>query len=265
MAEEASWPEGEGETDIKKVGIGILVAAIILGIVVYGGYTFSQRRAGKQIFPAGFPLGGGDSGGKRDVLLSEVNCESDTPQEINPWAYYIRCDPFTAAPNETWVTYTDPDYGFSISLPESLDVIPYGKDLGVAYKELAPFASSNLLYIIDLADIRSGEFVTMGLVEYANNYWQQYSGLTGIQSAESFTNVNGLRGMRAVYINSQGETPSTEVFFEFPDRPGNFVHLASGVLEPSVFDRIVDSFRFGEAATPEATPAPVATPAAPTP
>ena len=55
-----------------------------------------------------------------------------------------------------------------------------------------------------------------------------------------FTNSNGIRGYRAKYLNSANQAPNDDVFFEVPE-PHFIIHVASGVLDAAVFDKLIDS------------------------
>ncbi len=103
-----------------------------------------------------------------------------------------------------------------------------------------------MVFTVDLASSRSGEFKTMDLANYPESYWRQFSGLTGTKEILRFSNSNGVKGARAVYVNVSNESPATEVFFEFPTRKGDFVHFGSGVLSPDVFNKIIDTFQFNQ-------------------
>lgn len=239
MSEEKN-DELEIPENFSKVLVGLVVGVVVLGAVVYGAYTFSKK-SGQTVLPSGFPV-------KQEAKnplpsLSTIDCAKETkPDPRNYWPYYIKCQPFRTDTETKWKTFDDP-LGFALDLPETLKLAPpFPNGLGYSYNEIP--ATENLLFSIDLSASRSGEFKTMDISNYPENYWRQFSGLTGVKETFKFTNSKNVKGQRAVYVNVNNETPSVDVFFEFPWKKGDFVHFGSGVLSPEVFNTIIDSFKF---------------------
>lgn len=230
--------ELEVPENFSKVALGLLAGLVILGVVVYGAYTYSKK-GGQTVLPSGFPA----AQTVAPVTLANLDCAKTTKSDPNnPWPYYIKCSPFRVSTDTKWVPFTENTHGFSFDLPESLKTSAYPNGLGVSYNEIQP--QNNLLYSLDQASSRSGEFKSMTIANYPENYWRQFSGLTSLKSVTRFTNSKNVKGARAMYVNVANETPSTEVFFEFPTKPGDFVHFGTGILSIEVFNTIVDSFKF---------------------
>ena len=66
----------------------------------------------------------------------------------------------------------------------------------------------------------------------------------GVDKIDAFQNVNNLKGYRAIFINDVDQTPNVDIFFEVPGNNDLVIHLANGNLDPSIFDRIVDSVKW---------------------
>lgn len=232
MSDEAQNPEEESP-EFSKVAIGLIVAILILGGIVYAGYRYSQRQAGKITLPNGYPAN------YSNKKVGNVDCSKARPPEVDIWDYYKICDPFKVGPENKWVVYTDPQLKFTMLLPEGMPHQNFGNGLGLAYKEFNP--PQNLIYSIDLAESRQGEFKDYKGGQYPENYWKQYPGLTGIKSLEPIINGKGVAGWKAIYLIGQKEG-NQEIFFELGEGSGNFVHFTSGILDQPVYDNIVGTY-----------------------
>lgn len=232
--EELEIPE-----NFSKVVLGLVAGVVVLGVVVYGAYSLSKKN-GNTVLPSGFPAKQQPTQAKS---LSTIDCTKETkPDPGNYWPYYIKCLPLRADASTKWVAFNDP-MGFSFDLPESIKLAPpFPNGIGYNYHEIP--ASDNLIFSLDLAASRSGEFKSMTLDNYPENYWRQFSGLTAVKETTKFTNSKNINGVRAVYVNVNNESPSVDVFFEFPEKRGDFVHFGSGVLSTEVFNTLIDSFKF---------------------
>lgn len=247
MSDEEKKVEEEAP-DFTKIIIGLVIAVVVLGGIVYASYSLTQKKPGGQTFPAGFKQPTANTpGAQQGTTIASVNCGITQPNPDNVWAYYLKCDRFKTTTTTTWQPYVNKEFEFDLSLPSDLSTIDYTNGMGVNYKEI--LAASNLLFSIDIASSRSGEFKDMKGDPYVKNWWRQYSGLTSLKSYEAITNQYNVKGHKAQYLNFANESPNIEVFFEFPNSPGDFVHFASGVIDNSVFDKIIDSFKW--ATTPK--------------
>lgn len=234
----------EEAPDFTKIIVGLVIAVVVLGGLVYASYSFTQKKpAGGQTFPAGFKQPTADTpGAQQGTTLASVNCSLNQPNPDSVWAYYIKCDRFKGSENATWNAYSNKEFGFDISLPTDLSTVEYANGLGINYKEIQ--AANNLLFSVDIASSRSGEFKDMKGDVYVKNWWRQFSGLTSLKSYEAFTNQFNVKGHKAQYLNFANESPNEEVFYEFPDKPGDYIHFASGILDKTVYDKIIDSFKW---------------------
>lgn len=145
-------------------------------------------------------------------------------------------DKIQIADNAKWTTQIGKKYPYSFLFPETLSLGVFPNDpfdaVGIYWNNLD--ASANLLLRVET--ISQG----VGVKEYATTWWKQYS-WKGVADVLEFTNKNGLKGYRAKYINEKGETPYDNVFIEVPGRRDLVIWMASGLLEPAIFDKIVDS------------------------
>lgn len=234
--EKKSKEKNDDQPEFGKIAIGFVVAVLVLGGIVYAGYLYSQKKGKEKVLPAGYP-GGGQPG--------VVDCSKPRDPAANIWEYYLKCDRIKVAEDAKWVKHIHPELGFSVALPEGLNTELYTNGLGVPYKEIP--GTSHLLYSIDLASSRSGEFKEMTGKKYVENYWRQFGGIAGINYVEDIVNEQGVKGWRANYKFASGaDSPNTDIFFELEKDSGDFVHFSSGVFDPAVFSKIVGSFKLPE-------------------
>ena len=217
----------------QKVISGMLVALLVIGLIVGGGYAYSRKKSGQTVFPAGY---------QPPIPASEIDCGKPSPAAADLWDYYTKCDRIKVDPAASLETVTNKQYNFSFSLHGNIELTPFGNGMGIGYKELAP--QNNLLYTMDIASSRSGELASLTGEDYVRNYWRQYPGLTGVQSLEKITNGNNNTAYKAVYVIGNAKEGKLEVFFELKDGSGDFVHFTSGILDQPLFDTIVGSFKY---------------------
>ena len=237
----------EQSPEFSKVALGLVIAVVILGGVVYAGYQYSQKKGGKQTLPSGYPVA---------QQAGQIDCSKPRDAAVNIWDYYGKCDLFSVDASTKWNPEVNDEFGFEFSLPETAKVSRYKNGMGLEYKEFQP--SWNLLYSVDLASSRSGEFKSLTGKNYVENYWRQYPGLTGLKSVETIVNGLGTEGWKAIYkIGNQDG--NTEMFFELGKDSGNYIHFTKGILSQPVFDNIVGTFKVTKVETTPAKVSPAAT------
>lgn len=197
---------------IKVAGIAVVITLVLSALVLIH-YQQISKRTGTIVIPAG------------NTYLGP-----NTPPENAP-------------SDTTWKTFAGHTYPYSFSAPESLNLTTFQNDIYDIYAidccNIAP--SANVLIGVDpKANPKESKLA------YVQNWWHQFSALKSVTSIDRFTNASGLKGYKARYVNSAGETPNLDVFFEVPDRPELVIHLASGTLDSATFDKIVDSVRWGK-------------------
>lgn len=206
----------EEKVDFKKIVLGLLIGTLILGGITYAGYLYSQKYGGKIT-----PLPG-----------------KETPL-VNPPTAPQR---FTAGPDVPWVEFKGSLYPYSFKYPQTLTLAVFTGDpsdsVAIVWGNIP--AEYNLLLNIENIPDRDPAYVGK-IEEYAYNWYRFFSGLTGVSSVEKFINANGLVGYKAIYINTAGQSPNTDIFFEIPGDPNKAIHIANGILDPLIFNRILDS------------------------
>jgi hypothetical protein len=166
------------------------------------------------------------------AVAAKTSSESDRPNQ------------FTVAPDTAWKNIKGNLYPYSFDAPVTLTLVTFPDDpydiYAISWKGSSP--DSNVLIGLDnLANNPSrSNFIKAPKMDYVREWWKQF-GLKGVTSIEAFTNKKGLKGYKAKFFNSEGITANDDIFFEIPGHPEYVIHLASGVLSPFVFDRIVDS------------------------
>ncbi|MBI2611892.1 hypothetical protein HYW54_04065 [Candidatus Gottesmanbacteria bacterium] len=231
MAEEPT----EEQLDIKKLATATIVGIVVLGAVVYGAYTYSQRKSGNIALPGG------------------VTYLGATPAGDQPPTAPLR---FTADPSVSWTIYAGKEYPYSFSTPATLPLVYFPGDrndpVGVVWGNIPPQA--NLLLNIERLSEREGDYEKKPKRTYVEDWYKFFSGLSGIESIAEFTNIKGLKGYRVQYLTPTGKSPNIDIFLEIPGRNDIMIHMGNGSLDPSVFDRIVDSVEWGNDISPTTIP-----------
>jgi len=128
--------------------------------------------------------------------------------------------------------------------PTQQAVFPKDKTDSVAFSFDNVDPRVNILLNIDKISDRDPRFSGKPIIDYVKNWYRYFSGLKGVDKIDAFQNVNNLKGYRAVFINDINQTPNVDIFFEVPGNNDLVIHLANGNLDPSIFDKIVDSVKW---------------------
>ncbi|KKR32889.1 MAG: hypothetical protein UT63_C0029G0014 [Candidatus Gottesmanbacteria bacterium GW2011_GWC2_39_8] len=224
------------DIDIKKVAIFTAVGVVILGAVTYGSYLYSQNRSGGLTIPGGV------------TYLGPTEVKQQPPTAPTR---------FTVAPSVTWSDFGGKIYPYIFKYPSTLPMVVFPGDttdsVAIAWGNIPP--QNNILVNVEIISSRDPKYVEMSKLEYVRNWYKFFSGLKGVAKVTPFTNTQGMKGYTASYINWANESPNTDVFFEVPGRKDVMLHFANGILDPEVFNRIIDSVKY-EANQFYATPTP---------
>ena len=226
----------ENQVDFKKIVTGLALGAAILGVVVYAGYQYTQKYGKKLVLPGGKTYTG----------------ETQTDQANPPTAPQL----FTAGPEVKWAKFQGKIFSYSFNYPETLLLGVFPNDpsdaVAVQWGNIPP--ERNIL--LNVEDISKREKAYVGKPEeFVRNWYRFFSGLKGVKSVDKFTNTEGLTGYKALYINSLDQTPNTDVFFVISNDNNHLIHIANGILDPVIFDRLVDSVGYQSQAPAEEAPA----------
>lgn len=217
--------------DIAKFAIVIIVIVILLVVALFIAYKYSQKSSGNIILPGGVTYTG--------PTLTQTPGNMPIPTPVR----------FTAPSDGEWDLFGGTIYSYKFSYPKTLPLVVFPGDLSdsvaINWGGIPP--QQNVLLNIELIAKRDPKFVKKPKIEYVRNWYTFFDGLKGVAKVEPFTNINGLKGYRASYVNVQNQSPNTDVFFEIPGQSGVMIHMANGILDPEIFDRIVDSLKW----TPE--------------
>ena len=144
-----------------------------------------------------------------------------------------------------WKIYTGNTYPYRFSYPVTLPIAAFPDDPSDAAAVnwgAGSLQEKVLLSVIDISQFKIlSAYVKEPKIGFAQNWWREFSGLSGVATVSAFTNGKGMKGYRAIYINSAGQTPNVDIFFEVPQNPKLVIRIANGVLDPALFDKIVDS------------------------
>ncbi len=218
----------EEQLDIVKLTVVTIAGIFILSLAIFAAYRYSQRQAGNIVLPGG------------------VTYLGPTPTPT----FFLKPSPtpnrFKADVSVTWKNYTGKIYPYTFSYPSTLIIVVFPDDptdsVALSWDNIPP--QLNILLNMEFIDKRDPNLTTQPKVEYVKNWYKFFSGLKGVSKVEPFTNTNGMKGYKAHYINLADATPNVDVFFEIPGNNTTMIHLANGILDPIIFDRILDSVKW---------------------
>jgi len=228
------------DTKTSSINTSVLFLCFSISIFIsslfYLSYHLSNTNKGSIAIPAGKTYLGPPANNPSWVNFSqpEKTEEKEAEQTV-----------FTADAKTKWIIWEGKTYAYRFSYPETLPLSGFPNDpndsVGISWNGKKP-AENILINVIDLS--KNTTFVPYAKKpkkEFVSNWWKQFSGLTGVSPIAEFTNKKGLKGYKARFINTEGETPNLDVFFEVPNDPTRMIRIANGILDETVFDTIVES------------------------
>lgn len=225
--------EKKEQQNFTKLAIVTIAGVLILLGAIYAAYRYSQSKTGDIVLPGGVTYLG----------------PSPTPSS-QPTSPPLK---FTADSTVTYNSKTGANHPYSFAHPSTLPLVVFTRDLSdsvaIDWGGIPP--QQNVLFNVELIEKRDPKYLDRPKEEYIRNWFKFFPGLKGMASIQAFTNTNGLRGFKAQYINQANQTPNVDVFFEVPGRKDIMLHLANGILDYTIFDRIVDSVKWN---VPSPTP-----------
>lgn len=215
--------------DFSKLVIAAIVGILLICGAIFAAYRYSQKQVGQIILPGGTTYLGEPSSSANEQTANQT-----------PSATLSR---FTADPNVSWLKNTGSIYPYTFSYPSTLPLVVFPGDgsdsVGIAWNKIEP--QHNILLNMEFVKSRDPKLYDLPRIEYARAWYKFFPGWKGVKKVDKFTNANGLKGYKAVYINQSDQTPNIDIFFEVPTDANLMIHLANGILDPAIFDRIVDS------------------------
>jgi len=204
--------------------------SIFLASLLYLSYHLANTNKGTIAIPAGNTYLG-PTAKKQTETVSTKTPSSDTL--------------FTASFDTPWNTWTATKFPFSFSYPKTLTLSGFPNDpmdaVGITWNGKKP-QENILISVIDLSKNKTFEtLINKPREEFITAWWKQYSGLKGATPIIEFTNKNGLKGYKTRFINTEEKTPNLDIFFDVPNQKNLILRIANGILDPSIFDAIVDS------------------------
>lgn len=219
------------QANFPKLTIIIVAGIIILSLSVLAAFRYSQKQSGNIILPGGV------------TYLGPSPTVNPSPTIAQPPTAPIR---FTAETNTTWNTYLGKIYPYSFSYPSSLPLVVFPNDsmdsVAIAWGNIPP--QQNILLNVEQVDKRDPSYGLKPKIEYVENWYKFFSGLKGVAKIEKFTNSSGLKGYKAYYLNYANTSPNIDIFFEIPQEPKLMIHVANGILDPSIFERLINSLKW---------------------
>jgi len=156
---------------------------------------------------------------------------------------------FTVDETIPWIIWKGKHFPYQFSFPETLPLTGFPNNpsdsAGMSWNGKKP--SENILVsVIELSkNTALAPYIKKPKKEFVENWWKQFSGLSGVSAITEFTNKKGLKGYKTRFINVQGQTPNLDIFFEVPGKPELIIRIANGILDEKVFEKIVESVSWG--------------------
>lgn len=197
-------------SNTKAISVATVAFLVLMGIVLLA-YQYSRPRGGTIVLPGGVTYLGPSPSQKDAVWVEKKG-------RVYPYAFRVP---------EALVLTTFPDDPY-----DSYAVTGDGID-----------PQSNVLVVIeDLSrEERKKPYIQKSKQAYIEEFWAKQYNLTGVQTIKRFTNTQGLVGYRVKFATGSGPSPYDDVFFEVPGKPNLLIHLSHEILDPTLFDRIVDT------------------------
>ncbi|MDO8451692.1 MAG: hypothetical protein Q7S76_02375 [bacterium] len=207
---------------------GIIFFTLFATGVVLLSFRFAKNRSSTIVLPGG-----------RTYLGPESEPTKGSTQTLTPEGK-IPIDSDSA-----WSTQHGSLYPYSFSYPRALQLGVFPDDpfdaVTIFWGDMKP-QENVFIRIEDLAKIpQATEYIGKPAKLYAENWWRQYSYWKGVSGIEEFMNSKGLKGYRAHYKDSAGNSPFEHVFFEVPQRNDLVIWVSSKLLDKKTFDALVDS------------------------
>jgi len=211
--------------------------SIFLTSFLYLSYHLSNTNKGTIAIPAGKTYLG-----PPEVLPSWTAFSQPT---TSPIPQREESAVFTVDEKIPWKIWKGKHFPYQFSYPKTLPLTGFPNDpsdsAGISWNGKKP-SENILINIIELSKNKAFEpYIKKPKKEFVENWWKQFSGLSGVSAITEFTNKKGLKGYKTRFINAQGQTPNLDIFFEVPNKPELIVRIANGILDETVFDTIVES------------------------
>ncbi len=223
---------------------GIVAAGISIGILALIILQHNLSFKGTIVLPAGGTyLGPSETTAPAPTLPPAQPTANQQPTTNSQQPVTSNTGKFTVPANASWVAVYGNKYPYVFRAPKALNLVTFPNDqfdiYAIAWNNQPP--DQNVLIGVDNLNRNDNlkQYINVSKRGYVENWWKQF-GLTGVSSITEFTNSNNLEGYRAKYTTASGLSPNDDVFFETPN-PAYVIHLASGVLDSSVFNLIIDS------------------------
>jgi hypothetical protein len=221
----------EPKMDFVKSLPAIAIVFLILTAAVYLSYLYSKPRPGSVVLPGGI------------TYLGPSPTTAPNPNRSD--ADQSNAARFTAEPDAVWTAKTSAKYGYTFSVPASLPIEPFLTDEFDAYAitwNNATKESNVLIGVENLSgDQKKAAYVNKSKKDYIESFWAGQYNLAGIKTLASFTTAKGLKGYRVKFQTTEGVSPFDDVFLEVQGKPNLLIHLSNAILEPAVFEQIVQS------------------------
>ncbi|MEK7544088.1 MAG: hypothetical protein AAB557_04420 [Patescibacteria group bacterium] len=241
----------EPTVDITKSLPAIGGAFLVLIAIVFLAYQYSKPRPGAVVLPGGItylgPTPEAQKADSRQQIADNKEQIANNKQQIADGKESTEAERsrFTAGADAAWTTVKSKKYAYTFTVPETLTLEPFLTDEFDAYAitwNNVPKEANVLIGVENLSnDEKKAVFVQKSKKEYIEIFWSKQYNLTGVKTLVPFTNTKGLKGYKVKFQTNDGVSPFDDVFLEVPKKPNLVIHLSNAILDPTVFEKIVES------------------------
>jgi hypothetical protein len=149
--------------------------------------------------------------------------------------YYGPVTPTPTMADSNWTSLPGKIFPYTLSYPKNLNFIQFTND---PHDSVGVGGPQKLVLFVEKINVSPKKFVT--------DYWQQYSGLSGLKSLKEFQNEAGISGFEASYNYKSDTNSSLDIFLLIPNDQQHLIHLMKGDLKETTFREIVSRFKFND-------------------
>jgi hypothetical protein len=225
-------PLETSESSLTQKQIEMLLFAglltITLFLITFVLYEFTKPRGGQVILPGGVTY-----------LGPEKSPNQPVPTPTPP----IR---LSAPSDATWKILPLKNNPLTVSYPDTVTLALYPNAATETLVIRLGGSNPTEYMFLTMLDLNKGLFIpykNKPKRELVEKFDTLTMGLSGIKNVRMFTNTNGLVGYRA-HVEALNGTVTDEVFFEVPKNPSLMIRLTNSILDPTLYDRMIDSVRW---------------------
>ncbi len=202
---------------------------ITLFLATFVLYEFTKPRGGQVILPGGVTYLGPEKTGNQPAATPTAPIKLSAPNDAIWKMISLKNDPVT------------------VSYPDTVTLVAYPNAATETLVIRLGGSNPTEYMFLTILDLNKGLFVPYkekSKKELVEKFHTLTMGLKSVTNVRTFTNIGGLVGYRA-RVEALNGTVTDEVFFEAPKNTNRMIRLTNSILDPALYDRMIDSVRWG--------------------